>query len=95
MIADTPIANSTLPIAMAFAGVAFGLVYFLALRRTVALFTAGRGWLLPAALTLGRIGAAVIFLGLAAKLGATALLATFIGFQLARAFALRAARSVG
>ena len=55
----------------------------------------GRGWFVPLALTLGRIGAAVIVLGLAAKLGAASLLATFLGFFLARIVALRAARRAG
>ena len=57
------------------------------------LFAAGRGWFVPVALTLGRIAAAIIVLGLAAKLGAAALLAMFIGFLVARAVALRAGRS--
>jgi hypothetical protein len=67
------------------------LLYFLALRRTAILFASGRGWLAPVALTLGRIGAAALFLGFAARLGATVLLAAFGGFLLARAVALRAA----
>ena len=58
------------------------------------LFATGRGWFVPMALTSGRIGAAVVLLGLAAKLGAVALLATFVGFLIARALALRAGRSV-
>ena len=44
----------------------------------------GRGWLAPVALTLGRTGAAVVFLALAARLGAASLLAAFLGFLLAR-----------
>ncbi len=76
---------------MAFAGLVFGLLYFLALRRTAILFASGRGWFAPVALTLGRIGAAALFLALAARLGATVLLAAFAGFLLARAVALRAA----
>ncbi len=56
------------------------------------LFTAGRGWVGPLALTLARIAAAVIFLGLAAKLGAAALIAAFLGFLLARTVMLRVAR---
>ena len=39
----------------------------------------------PLALTLGRIAAAVAFLGFAAKFGAAPLLAAFLGFLLARA----------
>jgi hypothetical protein len=89
----TAIAFSALAATMTLIGFALGLAYFAALRRTVALFAAGRGQLLLVALTLGRIGFAVIALSLAAKLGITALLTTFIGFLLARMVALRAARS--
>ncbi len=95
MIHETFISIASLAVTMAFIGFAFGLVYFAALRRTVTLFAAGRGWFVPVALTLGRIAAAIIVLALAAKLGAAALLAMFIGFLLARTLALRAARSAG
>lgn len=81
-------------LAMAFAGVAVGLIYFAALQRTVAQFAAGRGWAGPVTLTLGRIGGVVVFLAAAAKFGALALIAAFLGFLLARAIALRAARRV-
>lgn len=81
-----------LALAMALAGAAFGLVYFAALDRTVVLLAAGRGWLGPAALTFGRIGAATILLALIARLGAAPLLAAFLGFLAARAVALRAVR---
>ena len=77
---------------MALSGFAFGLVYFAALERSVTLFASNRGWLGPLAFTLGRMAAAVLFLGLAAKLGASFLLAAFLGFLLARAVSLRAAR---
>jgi hypothetical protein len=73
-------------------GLAFGLVYFAALRRTVDLFGAGRR-LAPAALTLGRLAGAISFFGLVARLGALPLLSAFVGFLLARTFALRAVRS--
>jgi len=83
-------------VAMAVAGVVFGLVYFATLRRSVAVFATGGGWaqgLMPMlVLTLARLGAAVAFLTLAAKLGAAALIAAFLGFLLARTIALRAAR---
>lgn len=91
----TPFSNPELIMVMAVAGFTFGLAYFAAVRRTIALFVAGRGWLRPAALTLGRIAAAVIFLAIAAKLGASSLLSAFIGFLLARAMAIRAARRAG
>jgi hypothetical protein len=74
------------------AGFAFGLLYFAALKRSVAVFVAGRGLLAPLSLTLARLAAAVVFLGLAAHVGAAALLAAFIGFLLARTLALRSAQ---
>ena len=74
-----------LTITMAFAGLMFGLLYFATLKRSVALFVTG-GWFDPVALTLGRIGAVVGLLFLAAKLGAAPLLAAFIGFLLARSW---------
>jgi hypothetical protein len=95
MTHETLISLSSLAMTMALIGFAFGVVYFAALHRTVALFAAGRGWFLPLALTLGRFGVAIIILGLAAKLGAASLLATFIGFLLARTVALRTARRAG
>jgi len=87
--------TSFLAATMAFIGFALGLVYFAALRRTVALFAARRGWFAPVALTLGRIGVAIIVLVLAVKLGAASLLATFVGFLLARTMAIRTTRSAG
>lgn len=84
-----------LTILMALAGLAFGLVYFATLKRSVTLFVEGKSWLRLLALTLGRIGAAVAFLYVAAKLGAAPLLAAFIGFLMARALALRAERRAG
>jgi len=82
-------------ILMAVAGLAFGFGYFASLKRSVTMFVGGKGWLGPLALTLGRIGAAVGFLFVAAKLGAAPLLAAFIGFLMARALALRAERRAG
>lgn len=71
-------------------GFAAGLAYFAALRRTAALFLAGKGWALPLALTAARVGAMALLLGLAAWIGALPLLGVFLGFLLARAMALRA-----
>jgi hypothetical protein len=82
-------------VAIGLAGFVFGFAYFAAVQRTALLFAAGRGWLAPVALTVGRIGAAVLFLTLAARLGAAPLLAGFAGFLLARAVALRVARRPG
>jgi hypothetical protein len=93
MIDETFGSIASLAAAMAIAGLALGLVYFAAMHKTAALFVAGTGWLRPSALTLGRIGAATILLALAAKLGATPLLAAFCGFLVARAIALRVVRN--
>jgi hypothetical protein len=78
------------------AGTAFGLAYFTALRRTVGLYRGNNdGALAPVAFTLGRIAGAVIFLALAARLGAEPLIGAFLGFLVARAIALRLARRGG
>lgn len=96
MTHESLISISSLAMTMAVIGFAFGLIYFAALRRTATLFSEAHGWFFPVALTLGRIGAAIILLGLAAKLGGGAsLLAMFIGFLLARTMALRTTRSAG
>lgn len=81
--------------ALLLAGVAVGLVYFAALRSTVTLLTIGGGWSPPATLTLGRILAVVLFLGLAVRLGAWPMLAAFTGFLIARAVALHSAQRAG
>lgn len=73
----------------ALAGVAFGIVYFTALRRTVDLYCTGRSPLGLMALTLARIAAAALIFALPAALGAVPLLAAFLGFLVARVIALR------
>jgi N-ATPase, AtpR subunit len=73
------------------AGFGLGLAYFATLRRTVVIFASGRGWLGLLGLTLGRIAAAVLFLAVAAKLGAATLIAALGGLLLARTIAVRAA----
>jgi F1F0 ATPase subunit 2 len=83
------------PSAAALAGLAFGLLYFAALRWTVDFYLGARGWLVPVSLTLARIIAAVVVLALAARLGAAALFCVFLGFLAARALALRTARRTG
>ena len=84
--------GASLAFAAAFAGLLFGIVHFAALRRTVELYTGGRGGFAAAALTLGRFAGAVLLFGFAAKLGSLQLLSAFLGFLLARWLALRAAR---
>jgi hypothetical protein len=95
MTHNTLIAHPELIVMMALAGLIFGLLYFATLKRSVALFVGGKGWFGSLALTLGRIGAAAAFLFVAAKLGASPLLAAFIGFLMARAVALRAEKRAG
>ena len=87
--------DSELTVLMAVAGLAFGCVYFASLKRSVSLFVSGKGWFGPVALAFGRIGAAVGFLFVAAKLGAAPLLTAFVGFLMARALALRAEKRTG
>ena len=74
-----------------FAGFVFGFAYFVVLRRTIDLYIAERGRLVPALLTLGRLAAVTLFLVITARNGALPLLASFIGFLMARAVALRVA----
>ena len=76
----------------AFAGLAFGWAYFAALRRAADLYASDQARVLPAVLRLGRLAAAMVFFGFAARIGAPPLLAAFLGFLVARALALRAAR---
>jgi hypothetical protein len=83
--------RASLAFAAAFAGLVVGLVHFAALRRTVDLYSGGRGRL-AAVVTLGRVAGAIVFFCLAARLGALPLLSSFLGFLLARTLALRAAR---
>jgi hypothetical protein len=92
---DNIIAHPELAAITATAGVAFGLLYFAALKRSVTLFVGGKNWFGPLALTLGRIAAAVSFLFFATTLGAEPLLGAFVGFLIARALALRANKRAG
>jgi hypothetical protein len=73
-------------------GLAFGCAYFAVLRRTVDLYAAGHGLLVAALLTVGRFATAILFLGVAARIGALPLLLAFLGFLVGRTFALFTAR---
>ena len=95
MTHNSLIAHPELTAMTAFAGLLFGLLFFATLKHSVTLFVERKGWLGPLALTLGRFGAAVGFLFVAAKLGAAPLLAAFIGFLIARALTLHARRAAG
>jgi hypothetical protein len=77
---------------MAAAGLAFGLIYFAALRRAVDLFVTGGGRLIRSALMLARFGTAAVLFTSAVKVGPLPLLASFLGFLLARKIALRGVR---
>lgn len=92
MILDLLAAPVAIASAAAVAGLAFGLVYFRALRRTTDLLAGGGGWRGPIALTLIRIVGAVILFAMVARLGALPLLGAFIGLLAARTIALRGAR---
>jgi hypothetical protein len=81
--------------AAALVGLALGLAYFEAVRRTADLLAGEAGWLGPAALTLARIMGAIIVLTFMARQGAMPLLAGFLGFLLARMIALCSARRAG
>ena len=87
--------NWPLIAAMTVAGLALGLAYFAVLRRTAELLGTGGGRLQPLLLTLARIAAAALAFFFAARLGAAPLLAAFLGFLAARAFALHRVRSNG
>jgi hypothetical protein len=92
MSADIILASVPLGLAMAAAGTAFGLVYFAALRWTSVLLAPDGGWMFPLAFTASRMGGAIAFFVLAAKLGAVPLILAFTGFLAARAVAIRLIR---
>jgi NhaP-type Na+/H+ or K+/H+ antiporter len=77
--------------ATAAAGLAFGLAYFAAVRRTASQLAERKG-LVAAALTIGRFAFAIVFFVFAARLGAGPLLAALGGFLAARHVALFALR---
>jgi F1F0 ATPase subunit 2 len=84
--------NSLLLAVMPAAGIVLGLAYFAALRWTVSLYSNGRSRLGPAVLTVSRLAGMAIALASAARLGALPLLATFLGFLLARALSMHMVR---
>lgn len=74
----------------ALGGMLLGATYFAKLRRTAELFCAGEDRVLPITMTLSRLGGAIVFFAVAVQFGALPLLGAFIGFLVARGFALRA-----
>lgn len=95
MTSTALIAATGIAVLMASGGFAMGLLYFAGLRRTVDLIVAGRERFNHPALALGRIGAAAICLAFAGVVGAVPLLATFLGFLLARNLAMHTAGRAG
>jgi len=75
-------------IAACLGGVAFGLAYFFALKRTTEAFAQDDGWRMALLLTLARLAGATAVFILVAQAGLVALLASFLGFLIARALAL-------
>ena len=71
----------------------FGLLILRPCGERVALFAERARPVRPGPHARAVLAVAIIVLGLAAQLGALSLLATFLGFLLARTVALRAARS--
>jgi len=78
--------------AMLVAGIGLGFAYFALMRRSTESYLAGGGWLAPLALTVARLGGAVVVLAVAVHFGAAPLLAVFGGFLIARAIVLRRVR---
>ena len=79
-------------VSMAIAGFAGGQIYFAVLRHAVDELAARRGWLRPLTLSLQRLALAAVLFIMAAKLGAAALLAAFLGFIAARLWAVHSAK---
>ncbi len=86
-------AGSWLALLFAAAGLAFGWGYFSALRRGVAAYVASGGFWPTVGWLLARLAAAALFFTFAVHWGAGPLLAAFLGFLVARHFAVRAART--
>jgi hypothetical protein len=93
MTADLFAADMARAAAAVTGGLVFGRLYFAALRKNVDFYSDGHP-LKASALVLGRLVSAAMAFALAARLGALPLLTAFIGFLLARALALRAARRI-
>lgn len=74
-------------------GSGFGWGYFASLRRWSAAYLSRAPAVNFAAAALARIAAAAVFFTLAAHWGALSLLASFLGFLLARTVAVRAERA--
>lgn len=95
MMPDVSLMNLAWLLAAAIGGLAFGILYFAALRRSIDLFVHRAGWVGPAVLTAGRIAAAAMLFALLSRLGPAVVLAAFLAFLAARGLALRAARKEG
>jgi hypothetical protein len=73
-------------------GFILGMIYFAALRRSVDVLGTDGGRLRWTALTLGRLVGITLFLAAAVRFGPLPLLSAFLGFLIARGFALRRSR---
>jgi fatty acid desaturase len=78
----------------ALAGLVFGWAYFATLRQTADLLVRPGRRHVAVVLTFARMLGAVTVLGLAALWGALPLLATFVGFLVARNIAMRRGREI-
>lgn len=86
--------NTALLLSAAFTcGLGFGWGYFVALRRWVRRYGLPGGRVRGSVAALARLAAAAVFFTAAARWGALALLASFLGFLVARLLALRAVRA--
>ena len=74
------------------AGLAFGLIYFAALRRSISLFANGARWQMVVLLSLLRVSLAVAAFFLLARLGAIPVICGAAGFLLARTITIRNAQ---
>ncbi len=95
MTSTALIAAAGIAVLMAFGGFVMGLLFFAGLWWTIDHIVAGRERFSHLVLTLGRIGAAAICLAFAGVVGAVPLLASFLGFLLARNLAMHTARRAG
>lgn len=87
----TPLTLVTLVLA-ALAGLAGGLIYFQALRRSIDSLANKSGWRTATALALMRFAGAALVAAVLARLGGAALLAGFLGFLAARQIAVHSVR---
>ncbi|MBI1210668.1 MAG: hypothetical protein GC190_04350 [Alphaproteobacteria bacterium] len=79
-------------IAACIGGIAMGLAYFAAVKRSADALFQHDGWRTALLLTLMRLIGAIAVLVLAAQAGAIVLVSVFVGFLIARAIAMSSVR---